>query len=76
MAQGYQRDSDSFYSALNLRVDAPSELPSPDEAVQITMGNSKYANTKDPKEHQDAVNRYNKGVQDLFQRKQQGDYQS
>jgi hypothetical protein len=74
MAQGYQRDSDAFFNALNLRIDAPSELPSPDEAVQITMGNSKYANIKDPKDHQDAVNRYNRGVQDLYQRKQSGDY--
>jgi hypothetical protein len=73
MAQGYKRDSDSFYSALNLRVDAPSELPSPDEAVKIAF-NSKYANTTTSSGHADAISRFNEGVKTLWERKQSGDY--
>jgi hypothetical protein len=74
VAAGYQRDTDSFFSALNLRIDSPSELPSADEAVKIAF-NSKYAgDLKDPKNHQDAVNRFNQGVKTLWERKQSGDY--
>jgi len=73
IAAGYQRDSDAFYQALNMRVDkknTDTDLPTPDEAVGITMARSKYSDPDGGKN----VNEYNRGVHRLNYEKSLGNY--
>jgi hypothetical protein len=74
IAAGYQRNSDAFFQALNMRVDpknTDTELPTPDEAVAITMGRSKYASRTLDEKRAD-IDRYNSGVIRLANEKSAG----
>jgi hypothetical protein len=72
--RGYQRSSPEFFSALNLRLGAEEgSLPTPDQALEITLGRSKYGpSIKTSSGMAEAVNTYNRNVRELFSRKQQG----
>jgi hypothetical protein len=76
MAAGYVRGSPEFFRALEFKTDSEQgELPSADELVKITMGNSRYGpDLNTPEGKREAYQRCHNGWEELQRRKAAGDY--